>query len=119
MKAFRIQYSNHNWAQQEFISDLCISQVSTVNVDLEMAVGHNTHTCSLTCTGVLFCFFCLFVCLGCFVLFFKVYRGNLSLWNWKYLLNPELLQEVHAEFLVLRTASLVWHFYFFVVLLYF
>lgn len=56
VKAFRIQYSNPNWAQQELISDSCVSQVSALTVGLEMAVGHNTHTCSLTCTGVLFCF---------------------------------------------------------------
>lgn len=66
-------------------------------------------------------FLCVCVCGGVLlvVFFFKVYKGNLSMWNWKNLLNPELFQEVHAEFLVLRTMSLVWHFYFSVVLLYF
>lgn len=57
VKAFRVQYSDPNWAQQELISDLYISQVSALTVGLEMAPGHNVHTCSLTCTGLCCAFF--------------------------------------------------------------
>lgn len=57
VKAFRVQYSNPNWAQQEFVSDLYVSQVDAL---LEMALGHNTHTCSLTCVGVCVAFFFFF-----------------------------------------------------------
>lgn len=78
VKAFGIQDSNPNWAQQKLVCDLCLSQVSAVTVGLEMAPGHNTHICSLTCTGVCFAFF-----------FLKGYKGNLFMWNWKKLLNPE------------------------------
>lgn len=48
VKVFRIQCSNPNWAQQELTSDLYISQVSALTIGLEMAVGDNMHTCSLT-----------------------------------------------------------------------
>lgn len=57
VKAFGIQDSNSNWAPQKLVCDLCLSQVSAVTVGLEMAPGHHSHICSLTCTGVSFAFF--------------------------------------------------------------
>lgn len=75
------------------MANLCIPQVSVLTDSLEMALGHNVHACSLTCTAFCFTWFWVDWLVGSF----KDYKENLPMWNWKNL-NPEHFQKVNAEF---------------------
>lgn len=79
VKAFGIQDSNPNWAQQKLVCGLCLSQVSAVTVGLGSRAQHIYLFSDMHWGWFGFGFF----------FFLKGYNGNLAMWNWEKLLNSE------------------------------
>lgn len=96
VKAFGVQYSNPNWARQELISDLYVSQVSALTVGNGSRAQH-AYLFSDMHWGL----FCLFF------FFFKGYKGNLSMWIYKIFLILNISKKCMQNSLVLGTISLL------------